>query len=161
MLLVVHCQLAKDKMLQCNTEWVWPECILHISYAFVISDEEFSSFLLRQQHESVRRDQGERKWKWLLSPAPRFFISGEFSLWSCWQLVWKDQRGFMKNLQLEPRQHGGYCGRPEETTSLSNACFSVVRKTFRRQTKSLCVGKSMAVMSWDAFAASLMREDVI
>ncbi len=39
-------------------EWVWPECIPHIPYAFAILDEEFSSLLLRR--EAVRRDQGER-----------------------------------------------------------------------------------------------------
>lgn len=36
---------------------------------------------------------------------------------------------------------GGYCRSPEEKTSLSGTHFSVVRKTFKRQTKSLCMEK--------------------
>lgn len=120
-------------------EWVWPECILHNPYVFVILDEEFSSFLPSDVSVSQWGEIRER------GSAKMITFSGSSLL-------------YLRRIQtLKPLTVGvngpkriheiltlGTSATQEnavEKTSLSSAHFSVIRKSFKRQTKCLCVEK--------------------
>lgn len=102
-LLKIKCCSAAFKQWGVSVAWMHlshPICICHIGWEVFIFLPQTGAWV------SEERSGREEVLKWLLSPVPRFFISGEFRLWSPWQSVWKDQRGSMKYLHLEPLQHG-------------------------------------------------------
>ena len=117
-------------------ERVWPECILHIPYVFVILDEEFSSFLLRWERVSVRRDQAERgSAKMITFTSSSLLYLGRIQTLKPLTVGVKGPKRIHEILTL------GTSATQEEAvgkkTSLSSTHFSVIRNTFKRQTKCL------------------------